>query len=102
MKKVLVFADKKRNMEKSHNKKLLPDNITKKYKKSTNKIYNSINLKVKHIAKKKLEIADRVDYMAQKPDYKILKDHEENVNISRKCRLINPAKRKLGKVAKKL
>ena len=46
-------------MEKSHYEKLLTDNITKSCKQSNNNVYNSINLEVKHIAKK-LEIADRV------------------------------------------
>ena len=59
---MFVFADKTRNiyeMEKSHYEKLLTDNITKSCKQSNNNVYNSINLEVKHIAKK-LEIADRV------------------------------------------
>ena len=52
-----------------------------------------------HIAKK-LEIADRVEYMARKPAYITIKDHKENFNINHKCRLINPDKSELGKVAK--
>ena len=38
--------------------------------------------------------------MARKPAYITIKDHKENFNINPKCRLINPAKSKLGKVAK--
>ena len=74
-KKVIVFADKTRNiyeMEKSHYKKLLTDNITKTYKQSNNNIYNSINLEAKHITKK-LEIADKVECMARKPSISIKK-----------------------------
>ena len=77
----------------------MTDNITKAYKQSNNNFYNSINLEAKHIAKK-LEIADRVECMARKPVYITIKDHKENFNINPKCRLINPAKSKLGKVAK--
>ena len=51
---------------KSSYKKLLTDNITKTYKQSNNNVYNSTNLEAKHIAKK-LEIADRVECMAEKP-----------------------------------
>ena len=94
-KKVFIFADKTTNiyeMEKSHYEKPL---ITKTYK----YVYNSINLEAKHIAKK-LEIADRVEYMARKPAYITLKDHKENFNINPKCRLTNPAKSELRKVAK--
>ena len=32
--------------------------------------------------------------------YKTLKDHKENFNVNPECRLINPAKSELGKVAK--
>ena len=49
---------------------------------------------------KKLEIADRLECMARKSAYITIKDHKENFNINPKCRLINPAKRELGKVAK--
>ena len=86
-------------MEKSNYEKLLTDNITKTYKQSNNNVYNSINLEAKHAAKK-LEIADRVECVAEKPAYITLKDHIENFNINSKFRLINPAKSELGKVAK--
>ena len=101
-KKVFIFTDKTRNiyeMEKSNYEKLLTDNITKTYKQSNNNVYNSINLEAKHIAKE-LEIADRVECVAEKPAYITLKDHIENFNINPKFRLINPAKSELGKVAK--
>ena len=75
------------------------DNITKTYKKSNKNVYNGINLEAKHIAKK-LEIADRVECKARKPAYGTQKNHKENFNINPKCRLINPAKSELGKVAK--
>ena len=77
----------------------MTDSITKTYKQSNNNVYNSINLEAKHIAKK-LEIADRVECMARKPAYITLKDCKESFNINPKCRLINPAKSELGKVAK--
>ena len=86
-------------MKKSHYEKLLTDNITKTYKQSNNNVYNSVNLEVKHIAKK-LEIADRVECKARKPAYLIQKHHKENFSINPKCRLINSAKSELGKVAK--
>ena len=38
--------------------------------------------------------------MAEKPAYITLKDHKENFKINPKCRLINPAKSELEKVAK--
>ena len=101
-KKVSAFADKTRSiyeMKKAHYEKLLTDNITKTYKQSNNNVYNSINLEAKLFAKK-IETADRVEYMARKPAYITMKDHKENVNINPKCRLINAAKSELGKVTK--
>ena len=86
-------------MEKAHYEKLLPDKHIKTYKQSNNNVYNSINLEAKHIAKK-LEIADRVECMARKPAYITIKYHKENFSINPKCRLINPAKSELEKVAK--
>ena len=77
----------------------MTDSITKTYKQSNNNVYNSINLEAKHIAKN-LEIADRAEFMTRKPVYITIKDHQENFNISPKCRLINPAKSELRKVAK--
>ena len=85
-------------MEKSQYEKLLTDKI-KKHKQSNNKVYNSINLEAKHIAKN-LEMADRVECMAKKPAYITLKDHKENFNINPKCHLINLAESELRKVAK--
>ena len=69
--RVFVFADKTRNMyemQKSHYKKLLTDNITKTYKQSNNNVHNSTNFEAKHIAKN-LQIVDRVECMARKPAY---------------------------------
>ena len=77
----------------------MTDNTPKTYKQSNNNVYNSINLEAKHIAKKR-QIADRVEGMARKPSYITIKDAKENFNINPKCRLINPAKSELGKVAK--
>ena len=86
-------------MEKWQYEKLLTGNITKTYKQSNNNICNSINLEAAHITKK-LEIADKVECMAKKPAYIMLKDHKENFNINLKCCLIKSAKSELGKVAK--
>ena len=77
----------------------MTDNTPKTYKQSNNNVYNSINLEAKHIAKKR-EIADRVEGMARKPSFITIKDPKENFNINPKCRLINPAKSELGKIAK--
>jgi hypothetical protein len=38
--------------------------------------------------------------MAETEAFITLKDHKDNVESNPKCRLINPAKRELGKVSK--
>ena len=49
-----IFADKTNNIYKltpEHYKKLLKDNVTKTYKKSSDLIKKSINMEARHIAK---------------------------------------------------
>ena len=99
---VLIFADKTNNISKAtpeQHKKLLKDNATKTYKKSSDLLEKSINMEVKHIAKK-LELSDRIEHLARNPAFITLKDHKENFNSKLPYRLINPSKSKLGKVSK--
>ena len=80
-------------------KELLKDNVTKTYKKSADILEKSINMEAKHVAKK-LELSDRIEYLARNPAFITLKDHKENFNSKLPCRLINPSKTELGKVSK--
>ena len=96
------FLQIKKETWKNHITKTFCQITSQKHIKNLPTTFITVSIWKWNILQKKLEIADRVDYMAQKPAYKTLKDYEENVNISHKCHLINPAKRKLGKVAKKL
>ena len=87
-KKAFIAADKTRNMyemNKSDHDKLLLENITKTYKKSSINKYNEINTEATQLAKKTAFIT--------------LKDHKENFENTPKCRLINPAKSDLGRVS---
>ena len=64
---VLIFADKTNNIYKAppeQYEKLLKGNLTKTYKKSTERFKNSINLEAKNIAKK-LYLAKRVKCLAE-------------------------------------
>ena len=100
--KAYIFADKTRNLyqlDKNTYDKLYTENITKSYKKSNSNAYNKINIQAKKIATD-LNIADRVECMAQKEAFITLKDHKDDFNVNPKCRLINPAKSELGKVSK--
>ena len=103
-KKVLVFADKTRNlyeMDKGQYEKMLRENITKTYRKADDKTEENINHELKHITNK-LEVPDRVEKMAQRQAFISLKDHKENFQNNPKCRLINPAKNNLGLVSKQI
>ena len=99
---VFIFADKARNLyetSKENYNKLLTENITKTYRKATNKIYSNINKEAKAIASN-YEIAKRVDGLPMTDVFITLKDHKPNFITNPKCRSINPSKSELGKVGK--
>ena len=73
--KILVSADKSRNLyklEKDQYEKLLKENITKTYKKSTNKKIEKTNDIAKQITEK-LPIADRVQMLEETKAYITIK-----------------------------
>ena len=99
---VFVFADKTNIIYKAppeEYKKLLEENVTKTYKKSTERLEKSINLEAKIIAKK-LDLVERVECLTKKSAFITLKDLKENFQASLPCRLINPSQSELGKVSK--
>ena len=101
---VLVFADKTTNiyqMSPSKYNKLLNDNVTKTYKKSTNRLEKSINMEAKYTAKS-ISLGNRIECQGKTPAFITLKDHKENFRTSHPCRLINPCKSELGKVSKNI
>ena len=103
-KKVLVFADKTRNvyeLDKNQYDKLLRENITTTYRKADGPIEEEINQELKHITTKS-EVRDRVENMAQRQAFISLKDHKENFENNPKCSLINPAKNNLGLTSKQI
>ena len=48
-----------------------------------------------------VNVADRMDVIANKNAFVTLKDHKENFASNPKCRLINPAKTELRIISKK-
>ena len=101
--KIYVPADKSTNIYKvtmDDYNKLLTDNITKTYKKTTDDSVKKVNKEAKTIACE-LGIEDRVEQYAQQPAFLTLKDHKDNFVNNPKCRLINPAKSSIGKVSKR-
>ena len=83
-KNVYVFADKTTNIYEvppDEYKKLLKENITKTYRKSTPRLEKPLNLEAKQIAKK-LELDDRIECLAKTPAFITL-----NVSLVEKLKL---------------
>ena len=86
-------------MEKDEYKKLLFENVTKTYKKTTEEKLKTINKGAKTIAQK-LELDDRVEKMQESQCYITVKDHKEDFPHKISCRLLNPSKSDIGKISK--
>ena len=99
---VLVPADKTTNfyaLQKSCYQKLITENVTKTYKKSTNKTVKQINKKAASISRK-LKLDDRIEVLAQKEAFITLKDHKPEFQNHPTCRLLNPTKSEIGVISK--
>ena len=102
--KIFVPADKSRNiykLEKDDYEKLLTENVTKTYKKSSRKKVYTINRNAKRLAEDLL-IGDRVEKMYENEVYITIKDHKEDFPNKISCRLINPSKSDIGKISKQI
>ena len=100
--KLLVPADKTNNLQElttEEYNKLLIENISKTYKKSTVSAIKSVNTEAKAIAKD-LNLDVRIEQYNQNRYFITLKDLKENFRNNPKCRLINPAKSDIGIVGK--
>ena len=100
--KLLVPADKTNNLQElttEEYNKLLIENISKTYKKSTVSAIKSVNTEAKAIAKD-LNLDVRNEQYNQNRYFITLKDLKENFRNNPKCRLINPAKSDIGIVGK--
>ena len=100
--KILVTADKSRNLykvEKEQYQKLFKENITKTYKKSTNKKIEKINYTAKQITEK-LSTANRVPMLEETEAYITIKDHKSEFPYKIHCRWINQYKSSIGKISK--
>ena len=101
---VLIFADKANNIYKTspqEYQKLLFNNVTKSYEKSTERLEKAINMEVKHISKN-LDLDNRIECLAKNPAFISLKDHKPNFQSKLPCRVINPSKSDIGKVSKSI
>ena len=102
--KMLVPADKWCNMyklEKDVYDKLLTENMTKIYKKSSRTKVNKINYNAKRIAED-LSLEDCVEKIYENEAYITIKDHKKNFPNKISCRLINPSKSDIGRISKQI
>ena len=99
---VIVSADKTRNLYgmdvKSYNK-LLMENITKDYKKSSDAVVKSVNKRSAEIAKQ-LELDNRMEVYSDSKANMLIKDHKAGFPGNVSVRLINPSKTDLGRVSR--
>ena len=96
------------NADKTSNSYLLPtqtyDNllqreVTKAYMRAPHNVVRQLNRRQGQLAAV-LDLADRVEIIRCVPAYVTLKDHKERFQENLPCRLINPCKQEIGKVAK--
>ena len=103
-KRVFMAADKTSNMYLGQPKKymqLLNKNVQNEYKKTT-AAYAMDKEKSELQLAEKLELNDRVHRSAQRDCFVTLKDHKPGFRSNPQCRLLNPSKSELGKVAKQM
>ena len=99
---MIIPADKTTNyylVDKDDYLELRNKNITKDYKKAEDKLFEETTKADLKIASE-LNIADRVHITSKQDWFVSLKDHKPNFHKNPKCRLINPTKSFLGRVAK--
>ena len=79
--------------------KLLHENICNSYNKTIVSAINAISTEGKAIAKD-LNLDERIEQYKQNQSFITVKDHKKNFQKNSKCRLINPAKSKIGIASK--
>ena len=73
--------------------------MTKTYEKAPPKLKNSINLEAKQIAET-IKLSDRIESLAETEAFITIKDHKENFENQKPCRLLIPSKSEIGHVSK--
>ena len=100
--KVLIPANKTTNyytMTSDSYEKLIKENVTKTYKKSSHSVASKLDTQSASIAKQ-LKLDDRIEKLAKNEAFITLKDHKPAFNDHTTCRLINPSKSEIGVVSK--
>ena len=79
--------------------KLIKENITKTYKKSSDELVEKLEVQSAQIADQ-LKLDDRIEKLAKKEAFITLKDHKPNLQDHPSCRLINPSNPEIGVISK--
>ena len=101
---VLVSADKTTNlysMTPEQYGRLVTESITKSYKKVGDDIKHEIDVEGSKISAS-LQLADRMEVMADRKSFITLKDHKPDFANKPTCRLINPAKSEVGVISQQI
>ena len=99
-----IPADKTTNyyeMNTSAYNKLIKENVTKTYKKSSGKVVEKLNAQSAKIAEH-LKLGDRIEKLAEKEAFLTLKDHKPTFHDHPTRRLINPSKSEIGVISKSI
>ena len=99
---LLIPADKTTNyysMNTATYEKLITENVTKTYKKSSPKVVDELNFQSARVAEK-LGLDNRIEKLAEKEAFVTLKDHKPEFHAHPTCRLINPSKSEIGIISK--
>ena len=99
---LLIPADKTTNyyeMNTANYSKLIKENVTKTYKKSSGKIVEKLNAQSARIAEH-FELDDRIEKLAENEAFVTLNDHKPAFQDHPTCRLINPSKSEIGVISK--
>ena len=99
---IIISADKSRNhysLNKESYDKILRNEITKEYKKSTMEEVKSADYVAAEIARK-LKLDNRMLKHSTTGAYVTVKDHKDNFYAKMPCRLINTAKADIQKASK--
>ena len=103
--KLIISADKTSNFYKVESggyKTLLKRNVEKECKKGPDNLIDNFNREDKAVAED-LDIADRMIHQTQKQSaFVTFKDTKDNFYNNPQCRLVNPTKSDLGKIAKQI
>ena len=81
--------------------KLITENVTKTYKKSSPKVVDELNSQSARVAEK-LGLDNHIEKLAEKEGFVTLKDHEPEFRTHLTCCLINPSKSDIGIISKRI